>query len=277
MNLENRNPDAPLKAFFSFWWGLAAFVGFGVLGLLAFTATGGANDAAYEKAASERQKKVDLAHAGQAAEFAKIAPDLEASVTFVAAVAEGKTEKPVPGTPAHAAMMEAQMAAAAAEEKSNADEKAAAEGATKEEGTTTAAGATKEEPKGEAPKEEEAVKIVLEPIPNVMKFKDTALEVPAGKNVELTFKNTDVLMHNFLLLKPGTRDKVGALADAMLADPQGMAKGYIPVSEDIITHTKLLMSGQSETVKFKLEAGEYPFICTFPGHWRIMQGTITAK
>ncbi len=277
MNLENRNPDAPLKAFFSFWWGLAAFIGFGVLGLLAFTAAGGASDKAYERAAAERQKKIDVAREGQAAEFAKIAPDLDASVAFVAAATEGKTEKPVPGTPAHAAMMEAQMAAAAAAEKTNADEKPAAEGEKKEEGTATAAAGAKEEPKDEAPKEEEALKIVLEPIPNVMKFKDTALEVPAGKPVELTFKNIDVLMHNILVLKPGTRDKVGALADAMLADPQGMAKGYIPQSEDIITHTKLLMSGQSETIKFTLEAGEYPFICTFPGHWRIMQGTITAK
>jgi len=276
MNLENRNPDAPLKAFFSFWWGLAAFVGFGVLGLLVFTATGGAKDRAYEQAAAERQKKIDTARAGQAAEIARIAPDLKAGVAFVAAVAGARTEKPVPGTEAHRVMMEAQMAAAAAAEKTNADEKAAAEGGKKEEGTTAAA--TKDEPKGEEPaKAEEPVKIILEPIPNVMKFKDTALQVPAGKDVELTFKNTDILIHNILVLKPGTRDKVGALADAMLADPQGMAKHYIPVSEDIITYSKLLMSGQSETIKFNLEAGEYPFICTFPGHWRIMQGTITAK
>ncbi len=273
MNLENRNPDAPLKAFFSFWWGLAAFVGFGILGLVAFAATGGTSNAAYEKAAAERQTKIDGVREAQSAEIAKVSPDLKASVAFVAATTEAKTEKPVPGTPAHAVLMEAQRAAAAAEEKKNADEKAAAEGAEKkEEGVDTAAAATKEEPA-----KEEAVKITLEPIPNVMKFKDAALEVPAGKDIELTFKNSDILMHNVLVLKVGTRDKVGALADAMLADPQGMAKGYIPVSDDIIAHTKLLMTGQSETIKFKLEAGEYPFICTFPGHWRIMQGTITAK
>ena len=84
-------------------------------------------------------------------------------------------------------------------------------------------------------------------------------------------------MHNFLILKPGTKDKVGGLADAMIADPQGMAKGFIPESDDIIAHTKLLMSTQSETIEFTLEAGVYPYICTFPGHWRIMQGTLTVE
>jgi azurin len=127
-------------------------------------------------------------------------------------------------------------------------------------------------------KKAEAQLVTLEPVPNVMQFKTKDIKVKAGQPVKLTFNNTDVLMHNVLVLKVGTKDKVGALADAMIADPQGMAKGYVPASTDIIAQTKLLMSTQSETIEFTLDdKGVYPFICTFPGHWRIMQGTITAE
>ena len=127
-------------------------------------------------------------------------------------------------------------------------------------------------------KKEAAQLVTLEPVPNVMQFKTKDIKVKAGQPVKLTFNNTDVLMHNVLVLKVGTKDKVGALADAMIADPQGMTKGYVPTSTDIIAHTKLLMSTQSETIEFTLDdKGVYPIICTFPGHWRIMQGTITAE
>lgn len=127
-------------------------------------------------------------------------------------------------------------------------------------------------------KKEEALEITIEPIPNVMQWKTKDIKVKAGQLVKLTVNNTDVLMHNLLVLKVGSKDKVGALADAMIADPQGMAKGYVPTSTDIIAKTKLLMATQVETIEFTLDdKGEYPFICTFPGHWRLMQGTITAE
>jgi len=32
-------------------------------------------------------------------------------------------------------------------------------------------------------------------------------------------------------------------------------------------------------VQFKApgEAGQYPYVCTFPGHWRIMNGTLNVR
>lgn len=45
---------------------------------------------------------------------------------------------------------------------------------------------------------------------------------------------------------------LGALANAMLADPQGMAKSYIPeaAKPDIIVNTKLVQPNASETIEF---------------------------
>lgn len=66
---------------------------------------------------------------------------------------------------------------------------------------------------------------------NPLGYDKTELSVKAGQKVKLTLNNTGSIApqpHNFLLLKPGKLDAVGALANAMLADPQGMAKSYIP-------------------------------------------------
>ncbi len=125
----------------------------------------------------------------------------------------------------------------------------------------------------------DAQALTIESLPGgMMKFKETELRAKAGQPISLTFNNPDILPHNLLVLKPGSRDKVGALADAMITDPNAMAKGYVPESEDIIKHTKLLNATQSETITFTLEEpGEYPIICTFPGHWRLMQSKIIVE
>ena len=124
----------------------------------------------------------------------------------------------------------------------------------------------------------DAVELTLGVIPNVMQFDKKELTVKAGAKVKLTFKNEKcALMHNFLLLKTGTKDAVGALADKMLADPQGLAKHYVPETEDILAKsTKLVALGQSDVIEFTAPAkgGDYPYICTFPGHWRLMNGVL---
>ncbi len=112
-------------------------------------------------------------------------------------------------------------------------------------------------------------------------YEKTELTVKAGQKVKLTLNNTGGILpqpHNFLLLKPGKLDAVGALANAMLADPQGMAKSYIPeaAKPDILANTKLVQPNSSETIEFTApaDAGDYPYICTFPGHWMLMRGVM---
>jgi uncharacterized cupredoxin-like copper-binding protein len=125
-----------------------------------------------------------------------------------------------------------------------------------------------------APKTEAAAvqKVALASKPGgVMKFEQTELKVKAGVPVELNYNNPDVLQHNVLILKPGTKEKVGALADALLLNPKAMEMAFIPKSSDILHHTKLVNPGQSAVLKFTIkEPGTYPIICTFPGHWRLM-------
>ncbi len=122
----------------------------------------------------------------------------------------------------------------------------------------------------------------LKPHPqNPLGYDKTELTVKAGQKVKLTLTNTGSIApqpHNFILLRPGKLDAVGAQANAMLTDPQAMAKHYIPetAKADILANTKLVQPNQSETIEFvaPAEAGDYPYICTFPGHWLLMRGVM---
>lgn len=130
---------------------------------------------------------------------------------------------------------------------------------------------------------QDAASIELKPSANPatpLAYDKSDFTLKAGQKVKVTLNNNGGILpqpHNFLLMKPGTLDKVGALANAMLTDPKAMDKGYIPESPDILVHTKLVQPGQTDSVEFTApaEAGEYPFACTFPGHWLLMRGKIT--
>ncbi len=123
-----------------------------------------------------------------------------------------------------------------------------------------------------------AVKLMLGVVPAVMKFDRPVLEAKAGARVILLFRNEKCpLQHNFLLVNPGQLEQIGALADRMLTDPQAMAKQYLPDSPEILaTSSKLIGLGQSDLIEFTAPAhpGDYPYLCTFPGHWRLMHGVL---
>ena len=39
----------------------------------------------------------------------------------------------------------------------------------------------------------------------------------------------------------------------------------------------VILEGKRLEFRAPDEAGEYPFICSFPGHWRVMTGILTVK
>ena len=55
------------------------------------------------------------------------------------------------------------------------------------------------------------------------------------------------------------------------------AKYYLPESPEILaTSSRLIGLGQSDFIEFTAPAnpGDYPYLCTFPGHWRLMHGVL---
>jgi putative membrane-bound dehydrogenase-like protein len=119
--------------------------------------------------------------------------------------------------------------------------------------------------------------IELSVLKGKMLFDKTAIQLKVGKSYRLVFKNIDDLPHNISIIKPGTLEKVGKAADAMLRQRDAEAKHYIPNSADILASSDLVYPGLSGEIVFNApkKPGDYPFVCTFPGHWRLMKGVFT--
>lgn len=105
-------------------------------------------------------------------------------------------------------------------------------------------------------------------------------KVKAGEEVTLTLKNVGELPkesmgHNVVILTPGT-DHAEFGGEAFKAKDDD----YIPAtfSSSIVDHTKLLGPGESDTITFTIDTpGVYTYICSFPGHWGTMRGTIVVE
>ena len=116
--------------------------------------------------------------------------------------------------------------------------------------------------------------IVVGVIKDVMQFNKTLITATAGSVVQIVFQNPDHMQHNLVLIKPKTTEKVGAAADELARDPNGAKLNYVPRIQEVLQATPLVNPGGKFTLTFTVPAvpGDYPFVCTFPGHWRIMKG-----
>jgi putative membrane-bound dehydrogenase-like protein len=122
----------------------------------------------------------------------------------------------------------------------------------------------------------DAQQVVIRTIKNDMKYDISEFTVEAGKEVTITFENPDFMQHNLLILATGSLEKVGKAADAMASESGAAEKNYVPDMPEVLFNTPLVNPEQTVTLSFTApaEPGEYPFVCTFPGHWRIMQGVM---
>ena len=84
------------------------------------------------------------------------------------------------------------------------------------------------------------------------------------------------MQHNFLIGLPGSLETIGKAADEMAQQPDGAAQGYIPPVSQVLVALGLVDPGQTREVVWNVpqKPGQYVFVCTFPGHWRTMNGVI---
>lgn len=120
---------------------------------------------------------------------------------------------------------------------------------------------------------QDVVEVVIESN-DQMKYNLSEIKVEEGQTVRLTLKHVGKLPkaamgHNWVLLQPGTVIPTFAQEAAKFKD-----NGYIPEDSDaVIVNTELLGGGEETTIEFEAPAkGTYDFICSFPGHFALMQG-----
>jgi glucose/arabinose dehydrogenase/plastocyanin len=125
--------------------------------------------------------------------------------------------------------------------------------------------------------DELVVRIIrIEAVTAQMKFDLSRITVAAGEEVVIEFVNRDEMPHNFLVTKEGALETVGLAAEAMVSSPDAFGKSFIPKTPEVLFSMRLLQPGETLQARFTAPAqpGSYPFVCTFPGHWRTMNGIV---
>jgi len=115
-----------------------------------------------------------------------------------------------------------------------------------------------------------------------MKFSVERFAVKGGEAIRLVLDNVGSMPkfsmgHNVVVLKRDV-DAAAFVEDAAMA----AGNEYIPAGREseIVAHTPLLGGGEKASVTFVApeEAGEYPFVCSFPGHFQIgMRGVMVVE
>jgi len=118
--------------------------------------------------------------------------------------------------------------------------------------------------------------VTIKAIREEMKFTVTEFTAVAGKTVEIVFENPDAMQHNVVVGRPKSTEIIGAAADKMITAKDGAEKNYVPNIPQVLAATPLVNPGQTYRLKFVVpdQVGDYPYVCTFPGHWRLMTGVM---
>jgi plastocyanin len=121
--------------------------------------------------------------------------------------------------------------------------------------------------------------IHIDAVRRMMKYSMDKFEVKAGKPVEIWFTNKDDMRHNLLIISPGSLEIVGKAADRIATSPKGVEKNWIPDIPEVLFAAPLIKLNETYKLRFITpnEPGNYPFVCTFPTHWRMMNGSMLVK
>jgi len=77
-------------------------------------------------------------------------------------------------------------------------------------------------------------------------------------------------------LAAGAREAVGKMADSLKPEPDDQGRMFIPNSPKVLFGSKLADPGTRLKINFTAptQPGDYTYVCTFPGHWMRMFGTL---
>jgi len=118
--------------------------------------------------------------------------------------------------------------------------------------------------------------VVIHTVIEQMLYDKQLIVVEAGKPIEIILQNDDSMPHNLVVITPGAVEEIGTATEKMPPEPDAEGRLYVPASPKILYATKLLDPGQKAKLSFTAptEPGDYPYLCTYPGHWRRMVGNM---
>jgi len=114
-----------------------------------------------------------------------------------------------------------------------------------------------------------------------MRFSLNLIEASPGEQLRVSLSNfgrmsKQTMGHNWVLFAQMDESTLNMLSmDASQNSPDYLPKDM----SKVLQKTKLLGPGETDSVVFTVptEPGEYPFACTFPGHFALMRGKLVVK
>ena len=118
--------------------------------------------------------------------------------------------------------------------------------------------------------------VQIHTIEEEMRYDIPYFVVEAGRPVQVVLVNEDLMPHNLVITTNGSLEEVADLGLAVGPNGGHEGKQYVPNSDKVLFATNMVPPAKSERLTFTAptEAGEYPYVCTFPRHWMRMYGVM---
>lgn len=119
---------------------------------------------------------------------------------------------------------------------------------------------------------------------DAMRFDIDEFTVDAGQMVRLTLEHVgnlpaQAMGHNVVILYPG--DDVMEFGADVGEHEGGHHDDFVPeaLRDRVVAFTAMIGGGETAVVEFQApqEPGEYPFLCSFPGHFGQMNGIMVVE
>ena len=137
-------------------------------------------------------------------------------------------------------------------------------------------------PENERPTEAAAWKPVIlktTAVPGKMSWDPKEFIVSPNSIVAIEMNNPDSMQHNMLVCSPGSLSEIGVAADKLGEGAIGKQRQYVPDSPKVLEIMGLAAPNTTGVLWFIAPAktGTYPLVCTYPGHWRMMNGKLKVQ
>lgn len=112
-----------------------------------------------------------------------------------------------------------------------------------------------------------------------LQYEQKEIRAKVGEALSIAFRNNDSIPHNWVLADIGALESVGNAANLMLTDPDAAKKHHVPDTDQVLHYTPMLNHSRSYTLNITApeKPGRYPYLCTYPGHWAVMNGVLVVE
>ena len=119
--------------------------------------------------------------------------------------------------------------------------------------------------------------VVIKSFGTDLSYDVTEIRAKAGSTITVRYENVSDMPHNIVFVN--TRADIQPVG---VAGIRARDSGYVPQDADsqsrIFANTPLAKPGYTEHVTLTVpDPGTYPYICTYPGHFTMMQGDLISE